>query len=1430
MVGERLKKRSLWNELPPRLIQLMRSFLRERRNILLMMCPLPLENISEQPSPQPQTAGLGQQPGMFHDVPRRRRNAGPSSQAVYPPQYGYPYGYQHYSPFQFTPQNAPPPPPNTSQVVPPQHMHPSAPFQPTRATTVTTSGRSRDLAKKLKDAKTMGCKDFSGENDDVEPIDWVEYINKTLTDLECTDSEKLKIATRLLIKSAKVWWDNVEVRYLEGVTWADFLKEFVQEYYPKEERDDKLAQFYSLEQGDMTVKEYKAELRKLFRHLPPESRRDIQLSAKFSQGLQLDIRERMTVTPSQTYKDKVMSAVRAEKLILERSLSSGGKFWGKRKTDSSSDQSSKKSKSTASSGGNSYASSVGSPRKPQPSRFGKSKTSISSTIKGQHREGSQTTQYRFTPRNNQRAIQAQASTATTSGSGAGGNTTLQNSSKPVTRAQSRLYSMTQEEAATRPEVITGTLTIFGRDAYVLIDSGSERSFISNAFAGYSDRDLSPLDCDLVVHTSLGEEIFKNVVFKDCPIVVGRAILYANLIPLELKDFDAILGMDWLEKHYANVDCHTKVVQFRRPRKRMVQFVGERRVLPSCVISAIETRKLLSKGCPAYLAHIIDTTTPTPIIEHIPIVNEFPDIFPEELPGLPPEREFDFTIDLHPGTDPISITPYRMAPTELKELKTQLQELLDKGFIRPSVSPWGAPVLFVKKKDRSLRLCIDYRQLNRVTGKNRYPLPRIDDLFDQLQVMPFGLTNAPAAFMDLMNRVFHLYHDKFVIVFIDDILVYSRNENEHANHLRIVLQTLREHELYAKLSKCEFWLQEVGFLGHVVSRDGIYVDSGKVEAILNWERPKTVTEIRSFLRLAGYYRRFVEDFSLIAAPLTRLTRKGVRFVWDERLMPPNKGLGCVLMQDGKVVANASRQLKKHEENYPTHDLELAAVVFALKIWRHYLYGETCRIFTDHKSLKYIMTQSELNLRQRRWLELIKDYDLIIDYHPGKANVVADALSRKASNSSALAAIKVSYFPQLIGIRSLGVTLEIEHNSAALIARFEVRPTLTDKIKERQQNDDKLMEEFRKLWSGEATEYRIRNDGILLFKERICIPKDDVIRKAILEEAHSSAFAMHPGSTKMYQTIKESYWWPGMKREIAEFVARCLICQQVKAEHQKPTGTLQPLPIPQWKWEHITMDFVVGLPRTQAGNNVIWVIVDRLTKAAHFLPIRNGWTLEHLAKFWDVHLPLIEFAYNNSYHASIGMPPYEVLYGRKCRTPLCWDEVGERQLLGRELVEITAGKVKIIRDHLKVAQDRQKSYADIRRKELEFEIGDKVFLKVAPWKGVIRFRKAGKLNPRYIGPFIITQQIGPVAYRLDLSSELERIHDVFHISMLKKYVPDDSHILEAPPIELKENMSFEVQPIEILDRQIRFLRNKQIPLVKVLWQSGEIEEMTWETEEA
>jgi hypothetical protein len=430
--------------------------------------------------------------------------------------------------------------------------------------------------------------------------------------------------------------------------------------------------------------------------------------------------------------------------------------------------------------------------------------------------------------------------------------------------------------------------------------------------------------------------------------------------------------------------------------------------------------------------------------------------------MPSDRDVEFIIELQPGTTPISRRSYKMTPKELVELELQLNELLDKGYIRPSSSPWGCLALFVKKKYQSLRLCVDYRPLNAVTIKNKYPLPHIDILFDQLVgakvfskvdlrsgyhqikirpedvcktafstryglykylVMSFGLTNAPAHFMYLMNFVFMSELDMFVVVFIDDILIYSKSEEEHAQHLRVILQRLRDHQLYAKFSKCAFWLREVLFLGHVISAEGIAVDPSKVQEVLEWKSPKSITQIRSFLRLAGYYRRFIPNFSKIAKPMTQLLEKETKFKWSPQcekafltlkkllttapvLAQPDiekpfdvycdasdTSIVGVLMQDGRVIAYASRQLRHHEEHYPTHDLELLAVVHALKVWRHYLLDNLVHIYTDHKSLKYLFTQPDLNMRQRRWLELIKDYEFEVHYHPDKANVVVDALSRK-----------------------------------------------------------------------------------------------------------------------------------------------------------------------------------------------------------------------------------------------------------------------------------------------------------------------------------------------------------------------------------------------------------------------------------------------------
>ncbi|WVZ97379.1 hypothetical protein U9M48_042921 [Paspalum notatum var. saurae] len=825
---------------------------------------------------------------------------------------------------------------------------------------------------------------------------------------------------------------------------------------------------------------------------------------------------------------------------------------------------------------------------------------------------------------------------------------------------------------------------------------------------------------------------------------------------------------------------------------------------------------------------------------------------------------------------------------------------------PDVFPDELPVLLVEKKDTDVkRMCMDYRTLNKVTIKNKYPLPHIDDLFDQLQgacvfskidlksgyhqlkihpsdipktafttkyglyeyiVMSIGLTNASAYFMQLMNLVFMDYLDKFVVVFIDDILIYSKTEAEHEEHLRLVLQRLREHKLYAKFSKCEFWIDEVRFLGHVVSKGGIAVDPSKVSTVTNWKVPEIPKEVRGFLGLARYYRRFIENFSKIAKPMTSLLEKDAEFKWTDAqqaafdelkkrlttapvLTLPNQqkkfivycdasrdGLGCVMMQEGKMIAYASRQLCKHEVNYPTHDLELAAVVHALKIWRHYLFGQRCEIYTDHKSLKYIFTQNELNIRQRRWLELIKDYDMEIHYHPGKANVVADALSRKSYANIALG----FQMPHESCEEFERLNLGFLHHTIA--AAFEAEPTLEQEIREHQKHDEKLQEIHVVLKIGKAPHFREYERGTLWYKNRICVPNVNSIRKLILSEAHDTAYSIHPGSTKMYYDLKERFWWYGMKRAVVEYIAICDTCQRVKAEHRRPAGLLQPLKVSEWKWEEITMDFIVGLPHTQKGYNSIWVVVDQLTKVAHFIPVNTTYSGAKLAelyisrivclygvpkriisdrdsqftsRFWEqLHNSLdtklrFSTAYNPQTDGQTERTSQileDILRACAIYQP---EEVAVRstvwqEVFGPDIIQDAEQQLRIVQKNLRVAY-----YADVRRRDLSFKVDDHVYLKVSPMRGIRRFNMKGKLVARYIEPFKILERKGEV-----------------HVSQLKKClrVPEKQAPLEG--LEVQEDLTYTEHPVKILDTLERNTRNKRIKMCRVQWSHHTETETTWE----
>ncbi|GKE39112.1 putative reverse transcriptase domain-containing protein, partial [Tanacetum coccineum] len=496
---------------------------------------------------------------------------------------------------------------------------------------------------------------------------------------------------------------------------------------------------------------------------------------------------------------------------------------------------------------------------------------------------------------------------------------------------------------------------------------------------------------------------------------------------------------------------------------------------------------------------------------------------------------------------------------------------------------------------------------------------------------------------------------------------------------------------------------------------------------------------------------------------------------------HKGLGAVLMQREKVIAYASRQLMVHEKNYTTHDLELGAVVFPLKMWSHYLY------------------------------ELLSDYDCEIRYHPRKANVVADALSRKERRKS-------------LRVRALVMTIILNLSKQILSAQLEARK------EENFINDD---------LHGMINKLEPRTDGTLCLTNQSWIPCFGDLRALIMHESHKSKYSIHPGSDKMYQDMKKLYWWPNMKVKISTYVSKCLTCAKVKVEYQKPSSLLVQPEIPQWKWENITMDLMAKLPKTAAGQDTIWVIVDRLTKkslnkalgtrldmSTTYHPETDGQiertiqTLEDMlracvldfGKGWDRHLPLVKFSYNNNYHTSIRVALFEVLYGRKCQSPICWAKVGDSQFTGLEIIHETTEKIVQIKSRIQAARDRQKSYADVRRKPLEFQVGDKVMLKVSPWKGVIRFGKRGKLNPRYIGPFKIIAKVGTVAYLLELPKQLSRVHSMFHVSKLKKCMADEPLAIPLDEIQVDDKLHFIEEPVEIMDREVKRLKQSRIPIVK------------------
>ena len=863
----------------------------------------------------------------------------------------------------------------------------------------------------------------------------------------------------------------------------------------------------------------------------------------------------------------------------------------------------------------------------------------------------------------------------------------------------------------------------------MVDSGAMSSFIDLSFAQSLNLVLVPKSNPVNVVAFDGNPA--GTILSECTVTleIGHHSETITLDVTNLGHYPIILGMPWLKLHdpaiiwskyrlIFNSDfCHSNCLSSRS----VVHAVVEHPLIPvsrSSPLSSVSTDSVPARTPVLSLVSSAPSdsfiSAPSDSVSSLPPVitqyyTDFLDVFSEkESNTLPLHGPHDHQIPLVDGKAPPFGPIYPLSRTELQVLSDYLKENLEKGFIRPSSSPAGAPILFVKKKDGSLRLCVDYRGINKITIKNRYPLPLINELLDRLSharvftkldirnaynririasgdewktafrtryghfeylVMPFGLTNAPASFQSLINNTLREYLDVFAVVYLDDILIFSSSFEQHINHVRLVLERLRNAGLYVKSEKCEFHVDHVEFLGFCINPSGITMDPKKVSAIMDWPSPKSVHDVQSFLGFANFYRRFIHDYSRLTLPLTSLLKKGVVFQWtpsaqdafDELkkkfsssplLCVYDPSLPCVVESDAsdfaigavlnqlgddqklRPIAFFSRKLLPAEVNYDVHDKELLSIVECFKLWRHYLEDASHQIivYSDHNNLQYFMGNKPLNRRQARWALALSSFNFSIQYRPGSKNARADALSRRPDFAFKEEGNDKQPISKIFDQSPLAPVIPVPTISASSVS---VSVSISDNSELRSQilklysEDPEVATIFSALKNPKLATSRLKTllshyvysihaeSKLLLFDNRVYIPQNTKIKLDILNMFHDSSVSGHLGRSKTLELVSRQFYWPGMRRFVNRYVFNCVICRRAKPSRQEPSGHLHPLQIPERPWSSISMDFITGLPVSD-GHNSILVVVDRFSKMSHFIPCSDSITAKELSFLFLQHI--------------------------------------------------------------------------------------------------------------------------------------------------------------------------------------------------------------------